>query len=62
VLSETELFGFTRRTARKRHSDKPRLLFSELKPGDLVVHETHGIGRFVAWRRTRYRTTPAIIF
>lgn len=47
VLSETELFGFTRRTARKRHSDKPRLLFSELKPGDLVVHETHGIGRFV---------------
>lgn len=46
LLSETELFGFTRRTERKRRSDKPRLVFSELKPGDYIVHEAHGIGRF----------------
>ena len=47
VLTETELFGYARRAARQRHSDKPRLVFSELAPGDLIVHETHGIGRFL---------------
>lgn len=48
VLTEAELFGFTRTTAAKRRqTTKPRLMFSELRPGDLVVHETHGIGRFV---------------
>ncbi len=48
VLPEAELFGFTRTTAAKRRqASKPRLMFSELRPGDLVVHETHGIGRFV---------------
>lgn len=26
---------------------KPKLAFSELSVGDLVVHELHGIGRFV---------------
>jgi len=47
VLTETELFGYVKRAPRQRHADKPRLVFSELAPGDLVVHETHGIGRFL---------------
>ncbi len=47
VLTETELFGHTRRESRKKHSSKPRLLFSELKRGDYIVHEAHGIGHFI---------------
>ena len=47
VLSEAELFGYAKHAAKKRHSDKPRLVFSELKPGDYVVHEAHGVGRFL---------------
>ena len=47
VLTEAELFGYAKHATKKRHSDKPRLVFSELKPGDYVVHEAHGIGRFL---------------
>lgn len=51
VVSETDLTGnrvgdiagAKRRPARKRHRVDPLAL----KPGDLVVHETHGIGRFL---------------
>lgn len=47
VISENELYGAqTRRTA-AAHKKKPKLAFSELSVGDLVVHELHGIGRFV---------------
>lgn len=47
VISEHELFGAeykrsTRRSAKKMDA----LLLSELSPGDLIVHEAHGIGRF----------------
>ena len=50
VLSQQELFGSAARIAPRRHSrrsGKPQLAFTDLKPGDLVVHETHGIGRFL---------------
>lgn len=47
VLTETELFGVMRTQTRRRHSKEQRLVFSELKPGDYIVHEAHGIGRFV---------------
>lgn len=48
VISEYELFGAEYRpkvSASKRK--KPQLALYELKAGDLVVHEAHGIGRFV---------------
>ena len=49
VVTENELYG----TESRRPSDgkkkrrRPQLVFSELNVGDLVVHELHGIGRFV---------------
>ncbi|HLP23934.1 MAG TPA: transcription-repair coupling factor [Microbacteriaceae bacterium] len=52
VLSEADFFG----RARSQAAQAPKKLASrrrsvvdplQLKPGDLVVHETHGIGRFV---------------
>jgi transcription-repair coupling factor (superfamily II helicase) len=50
VVSEDEIFG-TRRTGLKRSRKKRReglswSAFSQLKAGDLVVHEEHGIGRY----------------
>ena len=49
VVTENELYGAeTRRPAdNKKKRRKPQLVFSELNVGDLVVHELHGIGRFV---------------
>jgi transcription-repair coupling factor (superfamily II helicase) len=45
-LGEHEIYGF----ARKRKSVSPRRqmdLFADLKPGDMVVHDVHGKGRFI---------------
>ncbi len=49
VVTENELYGTeNRRPAdNKKKRRKPQLVFSELNVGDLVVHELHGIGRFV---------------
>lgn len=48
VISEYELFGAEYRPAAKRtHKKRPQLMLYELNAGDLVVHEAHGIGRFV---------------
>ncbi len=43
----------SRKTVKKRKSGKNDHIksFSDLNPGDLVVHEHHGIGRFVAIER-----------
>ena len=46
VLSPHELFGKQDRPL-KRSRKKSTLVFSELKVGDYIVHEAHGIGRFV---------------
>ncbi|MBQ7492428.1 MAG: transcription-repair coupling factor [Clostridia bacterium] len=41
-----------RRPARRRRSSRDQIQsFSDLHPGDLVVHEHHGIGRFVGVER-----------
>ncbi len=45
-LGEHEIYGF----ARKRKAVAPRRqmdLFADLKPGDMIVHDVHGKGRFV---------------
>ena len=47
VLTGTEMFGVkrnTRKKEKKKYSGKYIRDFSELKPGDYVVHENHGIG------------------
>ncbi|MBW2609129.1 MAG: transcription-repair coupling factor [Deltaproteobacteria bacterium] len=50
VLSEDEIFGPKRSRARKRERAGEGALdwtaFSQLKVGDLVVHQDHGIGRY----------------
>jgi len=48
VVSEDEIFGPKRSVAKRKAGDK-RLgwtSFSQLKEGDLVVHQDHGIGRY----------------
>ena len=47
VISECELYGTESRRSASSSKKKPKLAFSELSVGDLVVHEPHGIGRFV---------------
>ncbi|OQA14744.1 MAG: Transcription-repair-coupling factor [Firmicutes bacterium ADurb.Bin356] len=47
VFSENELFGYAREARHKRRSSRQGLIYQDLKPGDFIVHELHGIGRFV---------------
>ncbi len=47
AVSETELYGAAREKLVPTRKRRPQMAFSELQPGDLVVHEVHGIGRFV---------------
>ena len=46
VLTEYEIYGTEARAASKQRKKRAAMAFSELEPGDLVVHEAHGIGRF----------------
>jgi transcription-repair coupling factor (superfamily II helicase) len=46
VISETDIFGKEKKKKRKKkeYSGKKIQSFSELAPGDFVVHENHGLG------------------
>jgi len=49
ILTDAQLIHTVLRKSRKKRSDKKRIAVqssAELSPGDLIVHETHGIGRF----------------
>ncbi len=48
VLTEQELFGIQKKTKRTR-KNSGRLIqsFNELQVGDLVVHEHHGVGKYL---------------
>ena len=50
LLTDTELFGWTKPGARRRptaHSTvAPEIFFADVKPGDYVVHLEHGVGVF----------------
>jgi transcription-repair coupling factor (superfamily II helicase) len=52
LLTETEIFGARRRTLRRPKYQRGAALtaFTDLEIGDLVVHEDHGIGRYVGLR------------
>ncbi len=46
VIGTQDIFG-SERPARRRHQTGIRIdLFSDLVPGEMVVHEAHGIGRY----------------
>lgn len=45
VISETDIFGKQKRKKRRRVYEGQKIQnFSQLKPGDYVVHENHGLG------------------
>lgn len=47
VVTETDIFpGNHKKPLKRKHKSKASIDFSDLKSGDYVVHETHGIGRF----------------
>ena len=56
VLTEGQLIAKSepRRKAKKTATNRQKLnSFTDLSPGDLVVHENYGIGRFVAMERIK---------
>ncbi len=46
LLSDDSLFKKERAAAKKKLKGKPLSNFAEIEPGDLVVHDVHGVGRF----------------
>jgi transcription-repair coupling factor (superfamily II helicase) len=47
VYTDTEIFGWSRRrNALRRKPITPASFLAEVNPGDYVVHQEHGIGRF----------------
>ncbi len=46
VITESDIFGKTREKKRKKHSYEGKKIqyFSDLSPGDYVIHESHGLG------------------
>jgi transcription-repair coupling factor (superfamily II helicase) len=52
MLTESEIFGARRRTLRRPKYERgsPITAFTDLAVGDLVVHEDHGIGRYLGLR------------
>jgi transcription-repair coupling factor (superfamily II helicase) len=55
LLTEGEIFGARRRTLSRPKYQRGAALtaFTDLSPGDLVVHEDHGIGRYLGLRTMR---------
>ena len=53
ILSEREMFGrhYTRRTRRRFEAGTALTAFSDLKSGDYIVHQQHGIGRYLGLKR-----------
>jgi|SRR5579859_1793629 len=47
IFTDTEVFGWSkRRDAMRRKPVTPATFLAEVHPGDFVVHQEHGIGRF----------------
>ena len=47
IYTDTEIFGWSRQhTAQRRKPVTPSSFLAEVNPGDYVVHQEHGIGRF----------------
>ncbi len=57
VLTEGQLLAQTAQKTRKKHqkaSNRQKLdSFADLSPGDLIVHEYHGIGRYVCMEQMK---------
>ncbi len=53
VLTEKEIFGTRKKRRIKRFNENSKMLrsFRELKTGDYVVHEGHGVGKYLGVRQ-----------
>lgn len=48
VVSDTDVYGTGYRKAKKRQAAGEKIAaFTDLKPGDFVVHEEHGVGIYL---------------
>lgn len=49
ILTENEVFGAVTHKTRKKKKHKESIIsyYTDLKPGDYVVHEHHGVGQYV---------------
>lgn len=50
IITDREIFGsqkHIRKKSRKIKNAKPIKAFTEIEPGDFVVHENHGVGKFL---------------
>ena len=61
VLTDHEIFGARRRSLRrpKYQRGAPVTAFTDLEVGDLVVHEDHGIGRYLGLKTMRVEDREA---
>lgn len=56
VISDRESFGAKRKTSDKKKG-KPIAVFTDLKVGDFVVHENHGIGQYIGIEKLKIDNT-----
>ncbi|MBH51795.1 MAG: transcription-repair coupling factor [Chloroflexi bacterium] len=47
ILTDKEIFGYSKKNVRKRTKSPKFSLSADLTPNSLIVHSDHGIGRFV---------------
>ncbi len=54
VLTEGQMLSSTRKKSKRKKSNRDHVKsYTDLTPGDIVVHEHHGIGRFVGMERVK---------
>ncbi len=57
LLTENEIFGEGKRITRRKQTGKVIKAFTELKIGDHVVHENHGVGQYVGIQQVKIDQT-----
>ncbi len=58
VISDTDVYGAGYRKAKKRHAAGEKIAaFTDLKPGDFVVHEEHGVGIYLGTTQMKTQGT-----
>lgn len=54
VIAESDIFGNVKKRKNEKYTRGGRFrAFSELKPGDYVVHENHGLGIYQGLKRSK---------
>ena len=62
VISESDIFGRKKKKKRRKRYEGQKIQdFAELKPGDYVVHENHGIGIYKGIEKIEVETRSSRI-